>query len=251
MASFFDDEIGSWSCLGTAWRCTPSEAIGIWSVILFYTTIFVATITHSVMQSNVGAERNDAATRRHIMAGDSGDDWLMLCSFLLYFFGLAAGCLVWALGGLAWVHPVQIWWVQLLGAVMLAACGYLFVAAHVDMGENWSPEPEQLTRHQLVTHGVFRWVRHPMYAAFLWASIGTFLATLNWVVAWCVFGVNLIMFSRIPTEERILVEISAGRYLQYRREVSALGPPWSCLGFDREMPEAINSQYRDVYSRVR
>ena len=51
MASFFDDEIGSWSCLGTAWRCTPSEAIGIWSVILFYTTIFVATITHSVMQS--------------------------------------------------------------------------------------------------------------------------------------------------------------------------------------------------------
>ena len=245
-----DDEIGTISCLGATWRCTPSEAVGIWSVIGFYTTMIVVTITHSVMQSNAGTERNDSATRRHTMAGDGGDDWCMLCSFLVYFFGLAAGCLVWALGGLMWVHPIQIWWVQLLGAAMLVACGYLFVAAHIDLGENWSPEPEQLARHQLVTRGVFRWMRHPMYAAFLWASIGTLLATLNWVVGWCVFGVNIIMFSRIATEERILVEISAGRYLQYRREVSALGPPWRCLGFDREMPEASSyPQYRE-YSKL-
>jgi protein-S-isoprenylcysteine O-methyltransferase Ste14 len=65
-----------------------------------------------------------------------------------------------------------------------------------------------------------------MYAVFLWASIGTLLATLNWVIAWCVFGLVLVTLRRIDTEERILVDAFGGQYLEYRRRVSALGPPW-------------------------
>ena len=72
-----------------------------------------------------------------------------------------------------------------------------------------------------------------MYAVILWAFVGTLLATLNWLIAWCVFGSVLITLRRIETEERILVGLFAGRYLEYRRRVSALGPPWQFLGFDR------------------
>ena len=77
-----------------------------------------------------------------------------------------------------------------------------------------------------------------MYAAFLWAAIGTLLATMNWLIAWCVFGLVPLTLRRIETEERILGELFGGRYLEYRRHVSALGPPWRCLGFDGEVPEA-------------
>lgn len=243
----FDEEIGSGWCLGLTWRCTPSEVIGLWSVVLFYTTMLIVTVIHGMLQVQAGtAGRNDEATRRHTRT-DVNDDCYTLCWLTVYFFTFAAGSLLWVGAGVQWVHPVQMWQVQLIGSAILVVCAFLFVAAHVDMGENWSPEPEQKARHQLVTHGLFGWARHPMYAVILWATVGTFMATLNWLITWCVFGTVLVTLRRIETEERILVGLFGARYLEYRRRVSALGPPWCCLGFDRELPEASHlNAYREV-----
>ena len=182
--------------------------------------------------------RPHAGTERKQMTS-AGSSVRLVCSLLLYFFAFAAGCLVWATAGVRYVHPVQCWQVQFVGSAILVACVFLFVLVHVNLAENWSPEPEQKARHILVTHGVYRWARHPMYAVFLWASIGTLLATLNWVIAWCVFGSVLVTFRRIEMEERILVELFGCQYLEYRQRVSALGPPWRCLGFDREMRSPV------------
>ena len=235
---FFDDEISFGWCLGVTWRCTPAEAAGLWSVVVFYTTIVSVTIVHGVVQHQTGtATRNEEATRRHT-GTDAGDDWAALFSLLLYFFSFAAGSLLWALAGTRSVHPVQSWQLQLVGTAILVTCMILFVTAHLNMGANWSPEPEQKARHQLVTHGVFRWARHPIYAVFLWGAVGTLLASLNLVITWCVLGSVVMVLRRIDTEERILVALYGGQYLEYRRCVSALGPPWSCLGFDRDFAEA-------------
>jgi protein-S-isoprenylcysteine O-methyltransferase Ste14 len=158
-----------------------------------------------------------------------------VCSLLIYFFGFAGGCLLWAAAGVRYVHPTSGFWpVQLTGSAILLVCVFLFIAVHANMGSSWRPVPEvhRAQQHQLVTRGMFRWARHPMYATFLWASIGTLLATLNWVIAWCVFGSNLVMMRRIGKEERILIELYGGQYLDYRQRVSALGAPWCCLGFD-------------------
>ena len=74
-----------------------------------------------------------------------------------------------------------------------------------------------------------------MYALFVWALVGTALATLNWVLAWTVAGSVALVLSRVRAEERILLDLFGERYVEYRREVSALGPPWQCLGFDGEL----------------
>ena len=229
-----DEEISNVWCVGGTWRCTPYEAAGLWSVIFFYATVLVGTILHSYCQHQSGAaERDEDATRRHAEAhADGGPDAVVPCLLVVYFFSFSAGCLLWAAAGVRWVHPVQSGPVQLAGAALLLTCTLLFVATHMSMGENWSPQPEVKVQHQLVTRGVFRWARHPMYAVFLWASIGTLLATLNWLIAWCVFGSVLVTFRRIETEERILMELYGSQWLAYRQRVRALGPPWCCLGFD-------------------
>ena len=85
-----------------------------------------------------------------------------------------------------------------------------------------------------------------MYAIFLWGAIGTLLATLNWLIAWCVFGSVLVTLRRIPTEERILTELFGERYLQYCRRVPALGHPWRFLGFDSEMTPAATREYHVI-----
>ena len=86
-----------------------------------------------------------------------------------------------------------------------------------------------------------------MYAVFLWAALATLLATLNWVIAWCVFGSVVIAVRRIETEERMLVDLFGRHYLEYRQQVSALGPPWGCLGFDGEIMPVTFQQYEVIH----
>src|SRR6058998_2578263 len=58
------------------------------------------------------------------------------------------------------------------GVVCLAVGLWLFARSHADLGTNWSITLEVREKHQLVTHGVYRWVRHPMYLALFVYSAG-------------------------------------------------------------------------------
>ena len=63
-------------------------------------------------------------------------------------------------------QPVLAW----LGAAMFAASLWLFYRVHRELGRNWSDSLEVREQHKLVTDGLYRYVRHPMYTAFfMWA----------------------------------------------------------------------------------
>jgi len=240
---FFDHEINVWWCLSDTWRCTPAEAIGLWLEAFFYGIFLTAvTVIHGFVQNEVGtSNRDEALTRRHMEKDDGryGSDW---CAVFVLFATSVFGCVAWAIAGVRFVHPFQCWPIQLVGSTMLLLCMVAFVVVHVNMAENWSPEPEAKARHRLVTHGLFRWARHPMYAVFLWTALGTAVATLNWVLALYPFGLVWMTLRRIPTEENILEELFAQDYRDYRSRVSALGPPWfylsRCLGLESTKPSA-------------
>jgi protein-S-isoprenylcysteine O-methyltransferase Ste14 len=51
------------------------------------------------------------------------------------------------------------------GVLCLVAGLWLFYRSHADLGTNWSITLEVREQHRLITHGVYRRVRHPMYAA--------------------------------------------------------------------------------------
>ena len=224
-----DREINNLWCMRSSLRCTHAESIGLWSSIIFYATSIITSVIHIVLQ-----ERNGTAGdwRSH---KEPPRSFRAKCSLVIYLVILAVGILLWNHGGIRYAHPYQLWPIQLVGSAILWICTFLFIKFHMDLGEDWSPFPEAKEGHHLVTEGVFRWARHPMYATSLWASIGTLLATLNWVITWCVCGGMIMLLSRIEIEERIMLSLFGERYLDYQRLVSALGPPWSCLGFDKEM----------------
>jgi protein-S-isoprenylcysteine O-methyltransferase Ste14 len=52
-----------------------------------------------------------------------------------------------------------------IGTAFLASALILFWRSHADLGRNWSPSLQLLKDHRLVTGGVYRHVRHPMYAS--------------------------------------------------------------------------------------
>lgn len=71
--------------------------------------------------------------------------------------------------------------------------------------------------HELVTRGVYYYLRHPSYFGFFWWAIGSQLMLLN-PVGIIGFAITLYQFfsERIKHEERFLVTFFGERYEQYR-----------------------------------
>ena len=157
----------------------------------------------------------------------------MGCCLILYFFSMAGGCLIWGIVGTKAVHPVQNAVCQCIGSVILLACIAVFVAVHASLGENWTPAGEECRTRELVTTGLYRWCRHPLYSCMVWANVGALLATLNWVLTLCMMPMLVVLLT-IEAEERVLVKRFGSQYREYREQVSALGVPWCCCGFDAD-----------------
>src|SRR6266567_6632078 len=70
----------------------------------------------------------------------------------------------------------------LVAGVMCLVIGlWLFYRSHADLGTNWSITLEVREQHRLITHGVYRRIRHPMYTALLLYSVGQELVIPNYV----------------------------------------------------------------------
>ena len=147
------------------------------------------------------------------------------------FFTLVGRCLAWALEGIKAVHPVQNMVIQSIGSGIHITYIVVFLLVHSLLGENWTPAGQSCRSLKLVTSGLYSYCRHPMYSCFLWANVGTLLATMNWVITLCAMPV-LVTLLAIEKEERLLVERFGNEYVEYSKKVSALGFPWCFLGFD-------------------
>jgi protein-S-isoprenylcysteine O-methyltransferase Ste14 len=109
-------------------------------------------------------------------------------------------------------------------AVMLIAL-WLFWRAHVDLGLNWSITLEMRRNHQLIVHGVYRRIRHPMYTAIFLFAIGQGLLLQNWLAGWAGFAsFALLYLVRMPREEQMMSEFFGENYRDYMRRTNRLCP---------------------------
>ena len=114
-----------------------------------------------------------------------------------------------------------------LGAGVLCLVGGLwcFYRSHSDLGRYWSVTLELREQHRLITEGVYRHVRHPMYAALFLYSIGQALVVPNWIVGPSYFVTFGILFAlRIGAEERMMLEAFGDEYAAYRARTKLLVP---------------------------
>jgi protein-S-isoprenylcysteine O-methyltransferase Ste14 len=112
-----------------------------------------------------------------------------------------------------------------VGAALYGLSLWLFRRSHKDLGRQWSASLEIRESHQIVRAGVYRRIRHPMYASFwLWALAQAFLlpnamAALSGLVA-----IAILFFTRIDFEERMLTEAFGDDYRAYMRETKRIIP---------------------------
>jgi protein-S-isoprenylcysteine O-methyltransferase Ste14 len=115
-------------------------------------------------------------------------------------------------------------------AVMVAAL-WLFRRSHADLGRNWSPSLQIYEGHGLVTEGVYRYVRHPMYASqWLWC-VGQALVLQNWIAGWAGLATFAPFYAlRVPREERMMLDRFGGEYRAYMSQTGRVIPRFGGMG---------------------
>ena len=113
-----------------------------------------------------------------------------------------------------------------IGGVTCVVIGlWLFYRSHADLGTNWSITLEVREQHRLITRGVYRSIRHPMYLALVLYSVGQAFVIPNWVAG----PANLIVFAillalRLRAEERMMGEAFGDEYAVYSARTKRLVP---------------------------
>ncbi len=119
-------------------------------------------------------------------------------------------------------------WAGWIGTAIFVIALWLLWFAHSNLGHNWSAKLEIKEDHLLITKGVYRYIRHPMYAAhWLWGIVQVLLLK-NWIagLAFLVFFIPLY-FLRVPLEEQMMLEHFGEEYRSYMKRTGRIIPPFS------------------------
>jgi protein-S-isoprenylcysteine O-methyltransferase Ste14 len=112
-----------------------------------------------------------------------------------------------------------------MGALLFALGVWLLWRSHAELGRNFSPSLQIVEDHVLVTRGVFRRIRHPMYTAHLLWGIAQMLLLQNWIAGPAFLVVQIPLYlRRIPAEERMMLEQFGEEYRQYMGRTGRLFP---------------------------
>ena len=106
----------------------------------------------------------------------------------------------------------------LVGFLIIIIALIILLVAIKDLGRNLSPFPRPTNNSNLVTTGIYRFTRHPMYYSLIFISIGVFIIKLSTYYLFLTISLALIIKFKIVLEEKYLMN-KFKNYLLYKNEV--------------------------------
>jgi protein-S-isoprenylcysteine O-methyltransferase Ste14 len=110
--------------------------------------------------------------------------------------------------------------------VGLALIGFALLQwAQITLGRSWSDTPRMMKGQALIISGPYKFIRHPIYTAFILILGSTLFISSNWLVglAWLSMTV-LEVVSRIGFEESLMLEYFGDQYRDYMKKTGQLLP---------------------------
>jgi len=105
-----------------------------------------------------------------------------------------------------------------VGVLIIIIASIILLVAIKDLGRNLSPFPRPIKNSNLVTTGIYRFTRHPMYYSLIFISIGVFIIKLSIFYLFLTISLALIIKFKIALEEKYLMN-KFKNYLVYNNEV--------------------------------
>lgn len=138
--------------------------------------------------------------------------WLSIIGYLIY-----PPVLAWSKVD----FPALVRWIGVgTGFICVLLIYWLFSS----IGTNISPTVSTRKEHKLVTRGIYRWVRHPLYSVGTLLFLSFAIIASNWFIA-AMAGLSFILLAvRLPNEEAHLIEKFGDEYRKYMKTTGAFLP---------------------------
>jgi protein-S-isoprenylcysteine O-methyltransferase Ste14 len=145
--------------------------------------------------------------------------------------GLALPLLLVILLNIIWPDPLS-WakfnapqWLRILGLALAVICVPFFLWVFSSIGNNISETILIKDEHELVTHGPYHWIRHPLYGGALLMLLSISLVFGDWIIlGYAVAGILAFRLLVIPAEEKQLLDAFGEEYECYQARTGALLP---------------------------
>ena len=105
-----------------------------------------------------------------------------------------------------------------VGFLIIIIAFIILLVAIKDLGRNLSPFPRPIKNSKLVTKGIYRFTRHPMYYSLIFISFGIFIINLSIYYLFLSTSLILIIKFKIALEEQYLKN-KFKNYFLYKNDV--------------------------------
>lgn len=110
------------------------------------------------------------------------------------------------------------------GLIVLAIGCYINIIGRLNLGKNWSNQIKIYQDHSFISSGVYRFVRHPLYASIIWMFFGASLIYSNYLAFFAnAFIFIPFMYYRGKQEESMLIK-EFEDYKNYQMKVGMFFP---------------------------
>ena len=104
------------------------------------------------------------------------------------------------------------------GFMIILIASIIMILALKDLGSNLSPFPRPIANGKLITSGIYRFIRHPMYYSLIFISLGVFIIKLSFYYLFLTISLTLVIKFKIILEEQYLNK-KFKNYLFYKDKV--------------------------------
>jgi protein-S-isoprenylcysteine O-methyltransferase Ste14 len=112
-----------------------------------------------------------------------------------------------------------------IGVALFATAIWLLWRSHNDLGRNWTAIVAVRHNSELITGGVYKYIRHPMYSAHLIWALAQIMILHNWIAGYSFIIVQVpFYFIRIKKEEKMMIEQYGAEYKAYMDQTDRMIP---------------------------
>ncbi|XMB86782.1 isoprenylcysteine carboxylmethyltransferase family protein [Mycoplasmatota bacterium WC44] len=119
---------------------------------------------------------------------------------------------------------MDILFIRIIALIVFGVSTYINIAGRNYLGNNWGNNVIIYENHTLVKEGVYKIIRHPLYASIIWMIYAVSIIYMNFVVG--IFNTIIFipfMYYRAKQEEKLLSE-HFSNYQEYKKEVGMFFP---------------------------
>jgi protein-S-isoprenylcysteine O-methyltransferase Ste14 len=129
---------------------------------------------------------------------------------------------------LGWADLPLPGWVQWTGVALGLASLALIWWVQWALDVNFAVTLHVRDEHTLITHGPYKWVRHPMYTTLYVHALSCFFLTTNWLVGgFYLAALTWIVIVRLKNEETTMIEKFGDEYREYMSRTGRFFPKFT------------------------